>query len=419
MAVTTEGLISFTLEKMQQRLTSQDAVTSGTIKSVQSGLIYAGNIHDSIPRQLLLDSRLSPIDKVTWMMIRLYALQNEGAIFPTYDELQLQLASPNSGKASRETVSRVLLMLRITGWLSLCKRVRDSSGCIRGNIYMQHDEPISAFDAETLDPYWLDTLERAACENKNKSIQTTAINTLQEVRNDPLMKHQHSRIKIIENRLGVIQTPQQLATEQEQNINISYSEILPPTENRTKEKTLQKTLGSNLELSKSQLSSNSELSYKSMSYSELEKSNHYVRNITHSVKETYVSEDDLFFSDTLSSRMSEKDNSMLLEQLVQLSVPIEQKKSILEQLESGVASGTVKNIVAYGLTLLKSAREGRYSYSHMEKVNRNKKIQKTQKTQKIKVDELQETKERKATPNHERIKEQIFDIKKKLSGLGN
>ncbi len=66
-----------------------------------------------------------PLDKTAWMMIRLHALNNEGAVFPTYDELQLQLASPGCGKASRETVSRVLTMLRLTGWLSLCKRVRD------------------------------------------------------------------------------------------------------------------------------------------------------------------------------------------------------------------------------------------------------------------------------------------------------
>lgn len=87
-------------------------------------------------------------------MIRLCAQQTQGAVFPTYDELQLQLASPFNGKASRETVSRVLLMLRLTGWLSLCRRVRDDRGRVRvrGNIYAQHDEPLSARDAESLDP---------------------------------------------------------------------------------------------------------------------------------------------------------------------------------------------------------------------------------------------------------------------------
>jgi hypothetical protein len=109
-----------------------------------------GNVHDAFPRQLFLDTRLSPLDKTAWVMIRLYAQQNEGAVFPTYDELQVQLASAHSEKASRDTVSRVLLMLRLTGWLSLCKRVRDDHGRVRGNIYAQHDEPLGYRDAETL-----------------------------------------------------------------------------------------------------------------------------------------------------------------------------------------------------------------------------------------------------------------------------
>lgn len=37
------------------------------------------------------------------MMLRLYAQSNGGAIFLTYDEMQL--ASPGRGKASRETSS--------------------------------------------------------------------------------------------------------------------------------------------------------------------------------------------------------------------------------------------------------------------------------------------------------------------------
>ncbi|MDC9612939.1 STY4528 family pathogenicity island replication protein [Xenorhabdus khoisanae] len=413
MAVPTESLINFTLEKMQQRLISQNATTSGMVKSVQSGLIFAGNIHDSIPRQLLLDSRLSPIDKIAWMMIRLYALKNDGAVFPTYDELQVQLASSTSEKASRETVSRAILMLRITGWLSLCKRVRDSSGCIRGNIYMQHDEPISAFDAETLDPYWLDTLERA-CKTKNKGVRNTAISILQEVKDDPFMKHQHSRIKIIENRLGVLQSPKQLVVEKN---TILDSEILPQTKNRTK----LKTLSSKTELSKKEqeplLSSNSELSNKSTSYVKNGKSNCYVRNITHSVKETYgsgkKSTKHLSFSDRLSAQMSEKDKVMLLEQLTHL--PTEQTNSILNQLESGVLSGSVKNVVAYGLTLLKSAREGRYSYTIH-----------SQETQKIlknntdnPIDKVEQTfKETKDiyVPDSEKIREQISHIKKRLIG---
>lgn len=144
------------------------------------------------------------------MMIRLYAQNNEGAIFPSYDELQLQLASPGKGKASRETVSRVLLMLRITGWLSLCKRVRDDKGRVRGNIYAQHDEPLTFRDAESFDPRFLDIVADA-CLSKNKEVSQTARDVLNEIKVDPTMRHYHSHLSLLEARLGRPQNAGQLA----------------------------------------------------------------------------------------------------------------------------------------------------------------------------------------------------------------
>lgn len=171
-----------------------------------------------------MDIRLSPLDKTAWVMIRLYAQQHEGAIFPTYDELQLQLASPHAEKASRETISRALLMLRITGWLSLCKRVRDAHGRVRGNIYAQHDEPLSCRDAETFDPGWLD-LVASSCQHKNKAVRMTALAVLNEIRNDPTMRHRHSRLSMIENRLGSSATPRQMAALRREAVPSSNSEL--------------------------------------------------------------------------------------------------------------------------------------------------------------------------------------------------
>ncbi|EBS4548188.1 helix-turn-helix domain-containing protein, partial [Salmonella enterica subsp. enterica serovar Newport] len=111
-----DDIIEYTLSKMQARL---DGI-AGHSGQERNGLLFTGNIHDAYPRGLILDMRLSPLDKMCWIMIRQYALQNDGAIFPSYDELQKLLASPASGLASRDTVSRALTMLRLTGWLSLC-----------------------------------------------------------------------------------------------------------------------------------------------------------------------------------------------------------------------------------------------------------------------------------------------------------
>lgn len=355
-----ESLIQFSLEKMRQRLHTQQQ--KGYTGPVRSGLIYAGNIHDAIPRQLLLDSRLSPVDKLAWMMIRLHAQQNDGAIFPTYDELQLQLATPHSHKASRETVSRALLMLRITGWLSLCNRVRDSKGRVRGNIYMQHDEPLNAYDAETLDPRWLDLVEKSS-QHKNKSVRCVARATIQALKTDPSMRHQHTRVALIEQRLGGVQSPEQMANRQRF--------IVDQKDKETKKKRTQvKKPGSKIELSHKNADkepgSKIELSPQSQSGSVVRKSNYNVRSFTQSVKDTYVGGKPLksksgtspLMPDEIRKGVTEQDAVMLESQLRQLPAALSQ--SIVFQLSQGLRKGTVRNLMAYALTLLKSARDGNY-----------------------------------------------------------
>ncbi len=337
-----DSLIAFTLEQMNTRLAAQSE--GDEKKQLRSGLLYLGNVHDAMPRQLILDTRLSPLDKMAWIMIRLYAQQNAGAVFPTYDELQLQLASPHSGKASRETVSRVLLMLRITGWLSLCKRVRDEKGRVRGNIYAQHDEPLTFHDAEALDPSWLDTVGEA-CRHKNQAISQTAWAVLMEIKDDPMMRHRRSRIALLENRLGQVQTPQQMAALQ--------AACLPGSETEFSTKT-----GGN------NPNSETELSLKSKGYDRVRQPNGYVRHFTQSVnKNTYVAPSDgddpmdkPLLPTMLSKQLSDDDISMLTEQLQAL--PPAQRHLVLESLRAPLENGSLKNPVGYLLTLMKRARQG-------------------------------------------------------------
>lgn len=334
MALPAESLIAYTLEKMKHRMTTGARKEEGRIRS---GLLFTGNVHDAIPRRLLLDTRLSPLDKMAWMMIRLYAQNNEGAIFPTYDELQLQLASPGKGKASRETVSRVLLMLRITGWLSLCKRVRDDKGRVRGNIYAQHDEPLTFCDAEAMDPRYLDMVAEA-CMSRNRTISQTARDILGEIKNDPGMRHYHSHISQLEARIGSAQTPGQMAARQ----RVTEGRMQPGSETEPGKKTGQK-----------RQSSDSEPSVKSAGYHRVREPNHYVRNITHSViKNTYV------LPASLTGQIREEDAIMLTSQLQAL--PESLARSVLESLSGMLGSQSLQNPVGWLLAVLKRAREGNF-----------------------------------------------------------
>src|SRR5450830_932158 len=126
-------------------LQKKESATPGIAGSVPySGIIFSGNPHETVPRRLLLDDRLTPLERNTWQVFRLLINDDGLTSFPTYEQLRPYLASTPFKLASRETVAKALTALRMTRWLSLGGRVRDeSTGQMKGNIYLLHDEPVS------------------------------------------------------------------------------------------------------------------------------------------------------------------------------------------------------------------------------------------------------------------------------------
>lgn len=88
--------------------------------------------------------------------------------------------------------------------------MRDDRGRIRGNIYVQHDEPLGYLDIETFDPGRL-TLVEESCLSKNKSVRMTALAVINDMPQDPGMRHRHTRLVRIENQLSVPATPAEMA----------------------------------------------------------------------------------------------------------------------------------------------------------------------------------------------------------------
>lgn len=348
-ALPVDSVIRQTLAKMQSCI--DEKAGSGTPVNEQSGLLFLGNVHDAVPRRLFLDTRLSPVDKMAWVMIRMYAQQNGGAVFPTYDELQVQLALPHSDKASRETISRTLLMLRLTGWLSLCKRVRDKSGRIRGNIYAQHDEPLNAADAEYFDPGWMGAVEQA-CSHTNRTIRLTAIAMLKTIKSDPDMRHRHSRVALIEARLSAPQIPQALVQSAQQKSTgpeTGLSQISPGSEPVLSTRRAQKIPGSDTGPSRKQRAEHL-----------VRKPDGYVRSFTQSVKKTYVEADvKLSWPVTVQERLNNADRDMLEAQLCALPDLLGQR--ILDDLAARMKTTEVRNVTAYLLANLKRAREGQFN----------------------------------------------------------
>jgi hypothetical protein len=85
---------------------------------------------------------------------------------------------------SHETVARALMVLRLTRWLSLVRRRRDSRGRILGNLYVLHDDPLTPYETIQLDPAYLPLVSQAlthAC----KSVQRVGFQVLKEMSEDP------------------------------------------------------------------------------------------------------------------------------------------------------------------------------------------------------------------------------------------
>ncbi|VFR54045.1 FIG141751: hypothetical protein in PFGI-1-like cluster [plant metagenome] len=85
--------------------------------------LYSGNRHESVPRRLFLDRRLTPLERNAWQVFRLLLNDDGVTAFPTYEQLRPWLATiPCSAQASHETVARALTLLRLTCWLSLVRQ---------------------------------------------------------------------------------------------------------------------------------------------------------------------------------------------------------------------------------------------------------------------------------------------------------
>lgn len=152
------------------------------------GFLYSGNRHESVPRALLLDRRLTPLERNAWQVFRLLLNDDGVTAFPTYDQLRPYLAStPCAEQASHETVARALTLLRLTRWLSLVRRRRDrTTGRLQGNLYVLHDEPLSPYEAMQLDPEYLGLVSHAL-DHASKAIQRVGYHAIEELTEDPML----------------------------------------------------------------------------------------------------------------------------------------------------------------------------------------------------------------------------------------
>lgn len=117
-------------------------------------MLFLGNRHQSFPTAVVKDPVLEPVDKLVWMVIMLSVHETGvSTAFPGYEAIGKMV-----NVSSRSTIARAIAILRTTRWLTLCARVRKTSGRFRGNVYALHDEPLPLVDALHLDADYMSFL---------------------------------------------------------------------------------------------------------------------------------------------------------------------------------------------------------------------------------------------------------------------
>ncbi len=139
-------------------------------------VLFTGNWHDSIPRRLIVDDVLSPVEKITWQVIRLSVVNpSQPGSAPRRADLARHI------NCSAPTVTNSRNMLRIQRWMTFCKAVR-KQGRFVGEIYLLHDEPFSLATTLEVDPSYIEFLEKTASNgNKNSSLRKAAATELKAI----------------------------------------------------------------------------------------------------------------------------------------------------------------------------------------------------------------------------------------------
>lgn len=171
-------------QQLNERWPARPTTEPPSNQALQAGFLFSGQSHEVVPRRLLLDCRLTPLERNAWQVFRLM-LQGQGVVTPRYEDLQPYLSSvPYGASASRETIARVLMMLRLTRWLSLVSRGRDQlSGRLQGSLYVLHDEPLTPAEAMELDQDYLELVGHAL-DHATKAVRIVAQHVLEEIRQD-------------------------------------------------------------------------------------------------------------------------------------------------------------------------------------------------------------------------------------------
>ena len=128
------------------------------------------------PASLMLDARLTPLERNGWQVLRM--LRSAEGISPLANLGQLRrylTSTPLGQRAGYETARRVLVVLRLTGWISLVGQHRDPlTGHVLSELYQVHESALRFQQASALDAS-LSALLRGSIGHENNQVDRVAV----------------------------------------------------------------------------------------------------------------------------------------------------------------------------------------------------------------------------------------------------
>ncbi|WP_186453811.1 STY4528 family pathogenicity island replication protein [Denitratisoma sp. DHT3] len=128
------------------------------------------------PASLMLDARLTPLERNGWQVLRM--LRSAEGISPLANLGQLRrylTSTPLGQRAGYETARRVLVVLRLTGWISLVGQQRDPlTGHVLSELYQVQESALHFQQACALDAS-LPALLQASIGHENNQVDRVAV----------------------------------------------------------------------------------------------------------------------------------------------------------------------------------------------------------------------------------------------------
>ncbi|UGX00127.1 STY4528 family pathogenicity island replication protein [Pseudomonas aeruginosa] len=128
------------------------------------------------PASLMLDARLTPLERNGWQVLRMLRSAEGISQLANLGQLRRYLTStPLGQRAGYETARRVLVVLRLTGWISLAGQHRDPlTGHVLSELYQVHESALHFQQACALDAS-LPALLQASIGHENNQVDRVAV----------------------------------------------------------------------------------------------------------------------------------------------------------------------------------------------------------------------------------------------------